>query len=529
MGHLRYVRRIHILFAILLAPYLHAQGTLAITSPASGANVSLGTTLSVEFSASSDVTNIMLVSDLPNGIVVETSAPGVFALPIPASTSIRQYTLNLIGVSNGKVVSAAPVTINADTPLAIRSVEASPGSLYFDNIGDVLPLHVIGTLSDGSKADVTHSASVTFAVENPGVASINNAGSVTAIGSGKTFITITTPAGGYSVYTIVSEAAPLAPTFSPLPGTFTSSVLVGLSETSVGATIYYTSDTSLPLSQWQQYSSPFTISSSSTISAYARSASQLNSPVVSGAFTILAPAALPVFSPPGGTYSAAQTVSIADVTPGATIYYTTDGSSPVTSSTQYTSPITIARTAMLRAIAVAGGYAPSAEVSANYTINTVAPDFSMTLSPQVLQLKTGDSGKITLSINQIGGFASAITFACSGLPAGASCGFSPSSLTPTSSTSSEVVTISTGSLSASERGSLPLQAVGLGTCFAFCLTFRRLARRWPSLLAIAVTIGVIGLTSCGSNAPKTSTSTVTITALSGTVQHIWTLQLQVNQ
>src|SRR5271165_5417839 len=35
-------------------------------------------------------------------------------------------------------------------------------------------------------------------------------------------------------------------------------------------------------------------------------------------------AATPVFSPPSGTYSSAQTVTISDSTPGATIYYTTD-------------------------------------------------------------------------------------------------------------------------------------------------------------------------------------------------------------
>ena len=52
-------------------------------------------------------------------------------------------------------------------------------------------------------------------------------------------------------------------------------------------------------------------------------------------------AATPWFSLPAGTYSTTQTVSMASATSGSTIYFTTDGSAPSTSSYRYSGPVTL--------------------------------------------------------------------------------------------------------------------------------------------------------------------------------------------
>lgn len=88
-------------------------------------------------------------------------------------------------------------------------------------------------------------------------------------------------------------------------------------------------------------------------------------------------AATPTFSPAGGTYTSAQSVTISTTTPGATIYYTTDGSTPTTASAVYTGAVTVSGSKTLKAIAAAPGHVTSAVGTASYVI-TVAHTFDGT-------------------------------------------------------------------------------------------------------------------------------------------------------
>ena len=86
----------------------------------------------------------------------------------------------------------------------------------------------------------------------------------------------------------------------------------------------------------------------------------------------------PIFSPAGGTYTTAQTVSISSSTSGAAIYYTTDGSTPSSSSTPYTGAITISETTTIKAIAIKDGINSSVS-SATYTISSGGGSVSGTI------------------------------------------------------------------------------------------------------------------------------------------------------
>jgi glucosylceramidase len=179
------------------------------------------------------------------------------------------------------------------------------------------------------------------------------------------------------------EQQAATPTFSPAGGTFTSAQTVTLSDSTTGASIYYTTNGSTPTQSSTLYSAPITVSATTTIEAIAVDApSYTVSNVATATYTVNLPvAATPTFSPAPGTYTAAQSVTLSDTTTGASIYYTTNGSTPTTASTLYSSstPIAVSSTTTINAIAVASGFANSAVATGTYTINipvAATPTFS---------------------------------------------------------------------------------------------------------------------------------------------------------
>ncbi|EFM12237.1 Carbohydrate binding family 6 [Paenibacillus curdlanolyticus YK9] len=80
--------------------------------------------------------------------------------------------------------------------------------------------------------------------------------------------------------------------------------------------------------------------------------------------------AAPTFTPAGGTYNAAQNVTLASATAGATIKYTTDGSTPTAASPTYAAPINVSSSLTIKAIATKAGMTDSTVAAASYTIQT---------------------------------------------------------------------------------------------------------------------------------------------------------------
>ena len=244
---------------------------------------------------------------------------------------------------------------------------------------------------------------------------------------------------------------------------------------------------------------------------------------------VIGAAATPTFTPAAGSYTAVQSVTISDATAGAAIYYTTDGTTPSASSTLYSAPISVTATTTIQAIAVAAGYTNSSVASATYNLNLVPPSFTIAINPALLTIPSGSlQGAVGLTVTPQNGFKSAVTFACSGLPTGASCSFTPATVTPTAGAATTALSISVPVSSAAVRyHSSPLLP---GTTVALALCFFGFRKRRGVQILLVLAMGVFGfslLSGCSTSTQQSSTSTVTVTATSGSIQQTATLSLTV--
>jgi len=161
------------------------------------------------------------------------------------------------------------------------------------------------------------------------------------------------------------------PTFSQAEGIIYNSFDLTIATPTTGANVHYTTDGSEPSEASALYTAPINISASKTVKAKA----YLNNWNASGTATatyslkVIAPG----FSPLPGNYNTTQDVVITCATPEAKIYYTTDGSEPVQSSTVYTSPVAISTITSLKARAYRTGWTTSNVSTGNYNFIVYTP------------------------------------------------------------------------------------------------------------------------------------------------------------
>lgn len=123
------------------------------------------------------------------------------------------------------------------------------------------------------------------------------------------------------------------------------------------ADIYYTIDGSTPTTESTMYSEAFSLNATTTVKAIAVK-DGVSSEVSTKTFTKEEPEPEPTVNPPliqGATEFIGSTECTIEADDGASIYYTTNGTTPTTSSTLYSAPITIRDSCTVKAIAVKNG------------------------------------------------------------------------------------------------------------------------------------------------------------------------------
>ena len=200
--------------------------------------------------------------------------------------------------------------------------------------------------------------------------------------SGKTYTIIGYPYNNNGTYQYRVTAAfekPDVPTFSPAEGEFAADFELTMSAAD-GTTIYYTTDGTIPTTSSTLYNpaSKPTISAGADVTVKAIAVlAGMTSDVASATYTYSA-ISKPAFSPASGTaLYYGETIAISSDVDGATIYYTTNGDAPTSSSSVYSTPIAITADVTIKAMAKKGGD-ESSVASASYTLKAPdAPNFNI--------------------------------------------------------------------------------------------------------------------------------------------------------
>ncbi|MGA3008474.1 MAG: chitobiase/beta-hexosaminidase C-terminal domain-containing protein [Opitutaceae bacterium] len=270
-----------------------------------------------------------------------------------------------------------------------------------------------GSISPLGAVSVAQGASQSYTI-TPGS---GDAASVTVDGASVGAVTSYTFSNVQANHTINAAFSPLggggpvaAPTFSQPAGVYTKEVKVKISETTSGATIHYTTNGSTPTqTNGTVYTSgSIEFKTTTTLEAVAYTGSGISS-VTSATYTFGGTppppqVAAPSFSPAPGTYTGAQSVSMATATSGASIRYTTDGSMPSeTTGTLYSGPVSVGRTTNLQALAYKSGFTDSIVASAIYTINVGG---SAPATPSGLAASATGTSTLSVTWNSSAGAAS---------------------------------------------------------------------------------------------------------------------------
>jgi Chitobiase/beta-hexosaminidase C-terminal domain len=316
-------------------------------------------------------TQVVTISDTTPGAVIHCTTDGSPAGPSSPVCS----TVTVSATTTIEAVAVASGYNNSAVPLALYTITPTAATPTFDPLPGTYNSTQTVTLSDTTSGAVIHcTTDGTPPTANSPVCTTETVSATTTIAAIAVANGYNNSAPASGLYTITPTAA--TPTFNPLPGTYTSTQTVTLSDTTSGAVIHCTTDGTPPTAN-SPVCTTETVSATTTIAAIAVANGYNNSAPASGLYTITPTAATPSFNPLPGTYNSAQNVTISDTTPGAVIHCTTNGTTPTATSPVCTT-VSVSATTTIEAIAVANGYNNSAPASGLYTITptAAAPTFN---------------------------------------------------------------------------------------------------------------------------------------------------------
>ena len=173
-----------------------------------------------------------------------------------------------------------------------------------------------------------------------------------------------------------------------------------------------------------------------------------------------------------------------------------------------------------------------------FKLSPPAPGITVSASPTSLTIEAGGGGTATITVTPQNGFNSTVSFACSGLPANATCTFNPSSVTPSGVATPTQLTIAVSAQANVARpASYPFLPT-TGFAVVVCLFVGRRRRVFGKALPVLVMACAALVYGCGGGGAaggggggggsSPQTYTVTVMATSGTIQQTANVRLTIN-
>ena len=351
----------------------------SVAKPTISGEVSFTTTTTVTLGCTTDGAAIYYTTDGST----PTSSSTLYSEPFTLNATATVKAIAIKSGTSSSVAEKAFTKIEALTTMdAIFAAATTAGNTATDCYITFNNWIVTGVknsnayVTDGTKGLIIYQSSHGFAVGNILSGTVackvqlyNGSSELTSLTSTTTGLTVTT---GGTVTPVELDASGIA----ALTGVNTGSVIKISGACTTNNSKYYVAGVQLYNSLYE-YDAPTTGKDYNCTGVYLyykngnnaaineilpRSAADIEEIVEEGA-----PEA-PTFSPAAGTYTEVQSVTLSCETQGATIYYTTDGTTPTSSSAVYSSAISVGETMTIKAIAIKNEI-ESALATAAYTIN----------------------------------------------------------------------------------------------------------------------------------------------------------------
>jgi Bacterial Ig-like domain (group 3)/FG-GAP-like repeat len=471
------------------------------------------------------------------------------------------------GVTAAPNPAAAGATVTLTATVTSTTAGTITGTVTFLDGGTS-----IGTGTVGAGGVATLMTSTLAAGSHPITASYggdaNYSGSVTA-----TAVTLVINGAGKAA-TTAAVASSLNPSTAGASVTFTATVTSATAGTITGTVTFFDNGTQIGTGTLSGGKATFATSTLTTgthpitasyggdanyaASAVSTAVSQVvNASTKATTNTTVSSSANPSTVGASVTFTAMVTSATAGTITGTVTFF--DGATQLGtgtlaagSATLMTSTLTAGSHSITASYGGDANYAASAASPAvTQVVNAAAGDFSVVAMPGSVTVAAGTSGMVGLTVTPANGSTQTVTFSCTGLPAGAACGFVPPSVTldgTHAATSAMTITTTgptagvrvssagTGTSGAGPRldGMAASFGVGLLGIFGLVLFSPRESVRRAALLVAVLTIPAMALVACGGSGSSggggtpAGTYTVSVTATAGTDTHAVPVTLTVN-